>query len=331
MKKIKLMRQLVHTTRDYIHTSREYKIQCGRNSNRNIQFYNWWSTDSFDRLWFYRFVENCGLLKNSSKRICFFSVFGDRNMVGRVPSDLKVFFTGENVHLEAHRKYGDSLLDDKDCDFSMGFDFIEEDNYLRFPLWLIYMFEPYIDSQRIAKKCEELRWHTDTIDRQRFAALIARADILGIRTEMYDALSTVGRVDCPSTLLHNDDTLKTQFNDNKQNYLGNYIFNICPENSNSYGYVTEKLFQAIAAGCIPIYWGSFNAPELKVLNQDAIVFWDREDGCAKAVQKVRDLVSDSKQLKEFMQQPRLQPTAEEEIEKMIVGLYDRLKELINNI
>ena len=67
------------------------------------------------------------------------------------------------------------------------------------------------------------------------------------------------------------------------------------------------------------------------MNQDAIVFWDREDGGAKAVQKVRDLVSDSQQLKEFMQQPRLQSTAEEEIEKMIVGLYDRLKELINNI
>ena len=65
MKKFKLMRQLVHTTQDYIDTSRKYKIQCGRNSNRNIQFYNWWPTDSFDREWFYRFVENCGLLKNS--------------------------------------------------------------------------------------------------------------------------------------------------------------------------------------------------------------------------------------------------------------------------
>lgn len=327
----KAIKSLKKSIKTQINAKHDYKTQYERNSGRNIQFYNWWPTNSFDHQWFYKFIENCGLLKNSTKTISFYSVMGNRKVLEYNPSDLKVFFTGENVHTKRFPKYGDVLLYDKNCDFSMGFDFFEDDKYLRFPLWLIYMFEPYADSTRIAKKCEKLRWHNDTVERLRFATLIARYDVLGIRKEMYDALSSIGRIDCPSQVLHNDDTLKTQFGDNKLKYLSNYVFNICPENSNSYGYVTEKLFQAIDSGCIPIYWGSYNIPESKVLNQDAIVFWDREDNGAKAVQMVCDLVSNSQRLKDFMQQPRLQPTAEEEIEKMIIGLHDRLKDLINNL
>ncbi len=43
--------------------------------------------------------------------------------------------------------------------------------------------------------------------------------------------------------------------DNKIEWLKSYKFNICFENSSYPGYLTEKLFEAFAAGCIPIYWG----------------------------------------------------------------------------
>ena len=90
------------------------------------------------------------------------------------------------------------------------------------------------------------------------------------------------------------------------------------------------MFESIAAGCIPIYWGSFNTPEVKVLNQEAIVFWNQTDGGENAVRKVSELWSNPKILREFMMQPRLVATAEEEVEKTLVGLRDRLKVLIEN-
>ena len=41
--------------------------------------------------------------------------------------------------------------------------------------------------------------------------------------------------------------------------MKNYRFNICYENScNRNGYVTEKIFDSFAAGCVPIYWGAPN-------------------------------------------------------------------------
>ena len=37
-----------------------------------------------------------------------------------------------------------------------------------------------------------------------------------------------------------------------------YLYAICPENTWSPGYVTEKLVDAKLAGCIPIYWGGLS-------------------------------------------------------------------------
>ena len=55
----------------------------------------------------------------------------------------------------------------------------------------------------------------------------------------------------------------------KQEYLKRFIFNICPENTVEEGYTTEKIFQCIEAGCIPIYNG-IRPVEKGILNQERI-------------------------------------------------------------
>jgi len=42
--------------------------------------------------------------------------------------------------------------------------------------------------------------------------------------------------------------------ENKTDLLNGYVFCLCPENSVSPGYVTEKVPDAVMAGCIPITW-----------------------------------------------------------------------------
>ena len=51
--------------------------------------------------------------------------------------------------------------------------------------------------------------------------------------------------------------------------LANYRFNLCPENSLGEGYITEKIFDSIRSGCIPIYWGAYLEPG--ILNPRAIL------------------------------------------------------------
>jgi len=48
----------------------------------------------------------------------------------------------------------------------------------------------------------------------------------------------------------------------KLNVLKNYRFCICFENVHTTpGYITEKIFDAFAAGCVPVYWGPENVED----------------------------------------------------------------------
>jgi len=50
--------------------------------------------------------------------------------------------------------------------------------------------------------------------------------------------------------------------DNKFDTMQNYKFAICYENiKNVSGYITEKMLDAMFAGCVPIYWGADNITE----------------------------------------------------------------------
>lgn len=298
-----------------------------KNNYGNMHFYNWWQVEEYKSLWLYRFVQNTGLLDGTDKQLNFCSLFEMRKVLDYVNDGVKIFFSGENLHLSNFSQYADALLGDNECQLSIGFDYFEDKRYLRFPLWITYIFDPILDEDLIKQRCEQL-CYSQFVCRKNFACLIARSDLLGVRTDMYDRISKIGRVDCPSGLLHNDDSLHLQYGDDKIAYMRNYQFNICPENSNAYGYCTEKIFEAILAGCIPIYWGCYNMPEPKILNPTSIIFWNRENGGVDAIEQIQELYSNPRSIELFLKQPRLLPNAHKEVVYMMNQLYERLKVLI---
>ena len=77
----------------------------------------------------------------------------------------------------------------------------------------------------------------------------------------------------------------------------------------------------MSAGCIPIYWGSDNKPELDVLNQNALVLWDFEVDNAKIIAKIENLWNNKDLITEMLHQPRLIEGAED----VIVGYFSRLE------
>ena len=76
-------------------------------------------------------------IKHYKPQIEFFSVFGDSKKIERSQTPCKVFFTGENLNHTCVEYKGNCL--DK-VDLSLGFDYFDADNWLRFPLWLLYFF-----------------------------------------------------------------------------------------------------------------------------------------------------------------------------------------------
>jgi hypothetical protein len=122
--------------------------------------------------------------------------------------------------------------------------------------------------------------------------------------------------------------LQDEYNDDKKAYLKQFLFNICAENASVKGYVTEKLFQAIEGGTIPIYWGAEN-PEPTILNQQRVIFWD-ESRLENVLETLEKLYLEEETREKFLQQPVFTDGAASEIHKYFVQLQNDLKSLIIN-
>ena len=301
-----------------------YQEQYTLNEGKQIQFWNWLGCMS--PVWMHDFIAKRGLLRDSGKRIAMCSVFGEREVLDRVDADVRVFFSGENLHRPRHAQYADHMLSGKHpFDLGLGFDVFEEAHYLRFPLWLVYMFKPDATEEDIINRCEQLR-HPVVAGKDKFCALISRTDLNGVRAALHQAISGLGSIDCPGALFHNDDSLIEDYQDDKVAYLRQYLFNICPENTVSYGYTTEKLFQSIAAGCIPVYWGS---DCLDIVNPSIVLSWNRNDDGQILVDRMADLMNDKQLYADFTSQDWLVPNAAEFVIDKFAELESRLKRLID--
>ena len=318
--------------KSYLQTLYQYSKDRLLQSGEPVRFYNW--TGESKDFWFTRFMASRKIPCTQNNTIAFFSVFGEKFPIVIDKSRIKVFYTGENMHRNefgfSFLSYAD-YLQDKHFDLSLAFDYIQSDSYLRLPLWVLYFINPDDTSEAAIKKvCEKLSNHSlENIDSMRFCSMVSGHDPNGLRKEIYDSLIDVDEISCGGRFMNNTDELKRIFKNDKIRYLEQFKFNICPENSNAQGYVTEKIMGCVASGSIPIYWGSDNNPEPDILNKDAIIFWDKDGDNTKNVEFIRTLHENPQLYKDFYSQARLKSEAAESIREMLGGLENRLRTLVN--
>ncbi|WP_116124943.1 glycosyltransferase family 10 domain-containing protein [Lewinella sp. IMCC34183] len=313
------MVSVLHDLRTCLQRRRTIRHQARQLAHHGFACYNWWRREDPATFWFYRFLQRPRLqMARLPARIGFYSVFGDRDAVNRTPRDVRIFFTGEN--LDRFPQYTDHLL--PEVDLALGFDALADPKYLRFPLWLLICFPPdatVADLSRILSAWQDA--NRDTVRRPpATASLVARHDDFGIRARLAAVFARHGTVHYGG---HFGNTgppvIGAQWSD-KLDFLRQYPFTICPENSDRAGYVTEKLFHAVAAGCVPIYWGAAGAPEPEILNPAAILHYD----AANFKDQLLPLLSSRSALDEFARQPRFRPGAAEAIHGYYRRLEDRL-------
>ena len=283
-------------------------------------FFNFWKHQSWEDAWFYKFLDRPRLRAvRGDRKVAFISVFGDAALARRVKADIRVFYTGEN--LESFPAYRDHLRGT--VDLALGFDEFEAPGYMRFPVWLLMCFPPDLDRDAVAARLRQFTAsRRDLLQRPGMAAsVVARRDASGIRGAMADLFGEVGQVHYGGRFRNPGPTIPPG-RECKHQYIRQFPFQICPENSARDGYVTEKLFQAIAAGCIPIYWGADRPPEPDILNQDAILFYDpdRPDNLVEILRSLRD---EPDRLRELRDLSPFQPDAADRI----FAYYEKLEEL----
>ena len=239
----------------------------------------------------------------------------------------KFFYTLENTHVpESYwQKYEDIHLKEPSITLSLGFDYYEHPRYMRFPFWLERLFGPMATQEDVSRFVEQHNY-SDPTKRFQQCAFICKSDYFGDRAMMADWIENIMPINYPSDFRHNDDDMRGKYRDDKIAYLRQFRFNFCPENSNNRGYVTEKIFEAIAADCVPIYWGNEGYPEPDILNPDAIVYLDK-DNPTEGLALLRKLCDNPKAYAEFAAQPRFQPEAVEKIYAFYERLEGKLKKI----
>ena len=240
-----------------------------------VHYVNWWcskqdaeSSENNQDGWFSRFFTRaCEDWNMPSDAIKIFSVFGNPQhlLAPRASKDeIRIFFSGENL-FNMHQHYNNLQLVEPNMDIILGFSFFGSSSFYYFPLWLIYWdfwsrgcFQPQINVNKNDK-----------------AILVASHTAGGIRTFLCEHLHQLGlKIDVNRSTLFNQANEVVYVPDgvkHKRNVLSNYKYNLCPENSVSDGYTTEKMFESLAAGCIPLYIGTPPKPELDVINEEYIV------------------------------------------------------------
>ncbi len=254
-----------------------------------LAFINWWSNGSDD--FFRRFIENYlkiqTIIDNNNPDIVFFSVFykeSPQDFVKNHPSiKIKIFFTGEDTTSRFSRGCGSDHYYLDFADISLGFKFIDHPNYIRFPLWLIYI---NIEEFNMGKPClpfnKLLNFKLNKSNN--FCCIVSNHDNSNTRKPIINKLSQYKNVHCAGSIFNCDKTAIFKRiscgkgENNKQILLNNYRFNICSESSLSEGYITEKLFECIIGGCIPIYnCDNKTMIEPDILNNDFIIKYNNNN------------------------------------------------------
>ncbi len=178
--------------------------------------------------------------------VLFYSCFGLKHLLYK--NCIRVFYTHENV-----------APDFNICDFAIS--------SCRTKFGTRHLYLPCSIRISFDEKLPPLPTLDSGMAQRRFCSFIYSNSSQGkgaqLRDDFCRKLMEYTHVDCPGRVLHNMDApeLSQRYDhDNwhmsKVKFLGKYKFNIAFENSDTDGYITEKLTDAFLGNTVPIYWGS---------------------------------------------------------------------------
>lgn len=305
----------------------------------NNVYINWWTSDLVvDPYWLNNFIKNNFDFKD---KIVFCSIGGKRKSIENYKIHPKIFFSGESLEKPIRysllkedkmnytkffferifNEYKDLLIND--VDLSISYSKNDNPKYIRFPYWMMYVFNPTCNYKDIKKRVEEIN-EIKVISNINKAVVINKHDVFGTRSKICNDISSVINIEYAGKWKNTTSDLWNKYNNKKIEYIKQFKYNICAENMDAPNYVTEKLFDAFLAGTIPIYHGAENNPEPDIINKERIVLWNFKGDNCENIKLLKKLQSDDNFYYKFTNQPKLLKNASEII-------YDKFLELKNKL
>lgn len=205
----------------------------------------------------------------------------DKKPLSTPSNVVKIYYTGE-VYIGDPKKYLDTY------DLVMGFDFIERDNYIRFP----YAYKHLENKMR--HNFDRNKGSCKPKEKKHFACFLASNggewhkgfDGAEARNHLFHKLSLYKKVVSGGKYLNNIGG-SVPYGETDE-WLSGCKFTIAYENQLDYpGYITEKPFQAWFAGTVPIY--NAHPAGLPDLNKNALIYaqdFANEDSLVEYIKKL---------------------------------------------
>lgn len=340
---------IIHFYVRYLRETRNWNREREVTRNGVMTFANWWREDPHKN-WLARFIDAGE--REPERRIRFYSIFGPYSKLEEDFDGAKIFFTGENLEepvkhrilktdpiedriwADRRKMYGNYGAGDVDlaigfgnreADSLLGFEGSRKTRYVRFPLWLTYVFEPDCTHDDIKNTIDEINAARSTGKKD--TMLLASHDFWGTRSDILKSLEGVCDISIAGKWRNNTRELWDDYDNDKNKYLSEFRFNICPENVDAPGYVTEKIFDAFKCGAIPIYQGSLGMPEPNVINTDAVLLWDFDGDNSETISLIKKLNSDNVYYDNFIAQPKFKQDAAE----YVIACMDELRQSFDRL
>lgn len=216
---------------------------------------------------------------------------------------IRIFYTGECI-----------VPDFNLCDYAMAFDPLSfDDRYLRVPLYELFQYK---------EKYKMLLNNEGAINKEKsaFCSFVVSNDQgMKERALMIELLNRYKTVDSGGRYKNNvGEPVKDKFAFDQK-----HKFSICFENCSHRGYTTEKIVEAFAAGCIPIYYGNPDIGE--EFNTKAFVNIHDYDSLEDAVNRIIEIDQNDELYNEIKTEPIITGARKDdnELEAFLYAIFDQ--------
>lgn len=229
--------------------------------------------------------------------------------------DFKITMDLNKADILLESLFGQSLLDCKKWKYSihysgepytrnLNYDLIltsslQGENIVNIPLFVCYIHNNNFLNRLIDKPIV-------TEIPVKFCCFIVSNGKCGVRNKMFDLLNLYKKVDSCGNFNNTGIKLKHSYWTQEYfDFIKQYKFIICFENSKMFTYSTEKIVNPYLAGIVPIYWSSDAIKD--VFNKESMIFLEDETELSykKVVDKVIELDKDDKKYLEYVNVPVL--------------------------
>lgn len=196
-----------------------------------------------------------------------------------------------------------------DCDFSFSSCKFGDERNVRVPLWAMYVDwfgNQYVQgrNQAFLVSPEKLLEPPPYAEKRKFCCILTNNG-MGLREEVYPKFINFGvenglLVESRGRAFTNMPPIGADERD-KIEYIEDFKFNLCFDNGEADGWVTEKLIHPLSVGVIPIYWGCQDVSE--EFNENAFIHARKFDNIDELNNEVLNIYNKPELFREVQNQP----------------------------